>query len=182
MATKSNQVVFALDPRIRIWPDPALRSKSIEVVCFDEKLTHDARRLALFMKMADGQGIAAQQCGLLCSLLLVQQESKVLPMVNPAILERSEEASLDVEGCLSLPGLSVHVPRWQAVRVKAQDLEGSEFTLEAEGHLARVIQHEIDHLEGRLIIDYLPLLDKMSFFGEVFQDKNLEEQSKPEQA
>lgn len=165
MAAKES--AFQLDARIRIFPDPILRSPAKKITEFDEALKKTANRMALFMRASGGQGIAAQQCGLLGAILLFEHEDKIVPAINPRLLEYSEEVVVEAEGCLSLPGLEFQVPRFEAVRAEAQDLEGSAFTMELVGNSARVLQHEMDHLHGRIVFDYLPAADKISLLSQI---------------
>lgn len=101
-------------------------------------------------------GVAAQQVNLDERLVVIDARDKhgLLKLINPEIISR-EGRSIEEEGCLSLPGITVKVPRAEKVTVKAKNERGEEITLEADGFLARVLQHEIDHLNGRMIVDYL---------------------------
>ena len=146
--------------QIRQYPDPVLRQAARPVEHFDEDLKALAERMIRLMHDASGAGLAAPQIGLLRRLFVFQPDVDAEPrvLVNPEIVERSEETSVEGEGCLSLyllidEDLTVPVERALRVTVRAQDLDGAEVEFESEGHEARIIQHEVDHLEGKLIVD-----------------------------
>ncbi len=122
---------------------------------FDEELTAEIERMGVLMHDALGIGLAATQLGVLHRVLVyrVDPEEPVTALVNPVLEWSSEEQELAEEGCLSLPGVHVEVERPAQVRVRARDAAGAELEIEAEGLHARVIQHEIDHLDGVLILD-----------------------------
>ena len=140
---------------IRQWGDPVLRSVTSEVTVFDDALRARVARMEGLMEDAVGAGLAAPQVGSLERMFVyrVEREGEATAVVNPRIVWRSEDEETDFEGCLSLSEVVVEVSRPVAVRVEAQDLDGSPMTIEAEGFEARVIQHEYDHLEGVLIVD-----------------------------
>ncbi len=140
---------------VRKYGDPVLRSRAREIDVFDATLADEARRMEQLMDQALGIGLAATQLGVMHRLLVyrVEPEGPLGVLVNPEIEFKGDEAETLEEGCLSLPGVSVEVERPLHVRVRAQDLEGKPLTLEAEGLEARVIQHEVDHLDGVLILD-----------------------------
>jgi peptide deformylase len=146
--------------QIRQYPDPVLRSAARPVEHFDDDLQALAQRMITLMHDANGAGLAAPQIGLLRRLFVYQADGDSEPrvLVNPEILARSEETAVEGEGCLSLYALiddDVTIPVERAVRVtvRAHDEAGAPVEFEAEGHEARVIQHETDHLDGRLIVD-----------------------------
>ena len=141
--------------RIRKLGDPALRSTAVPVERFDEALAAEVRQMSELMHDALGIGLAATQVGVLHRVLVYQAypEDPVTALVNPRLTWRSEELESAEEGCLSLPGVHVEVERAARVRVQARDPDGAELEVEAEGLQARVIQHEIDHLDGILILD-----------------------------
>jgi peptide deformylase len=141
--------------QIRQLGDPALRAVALPIERFDEALRDDAERMAAIMIDARGVGLAAPQVGSLGRLVVVRagEDAPVVALCNPRIVWRSEEEESDFEGCLSIGEISVEVPRAVAVRVEAQDLDGRPFELAPEGFQARVIQHELDHLDGVLILD-----------------------------
>ncbi|MBP9146134.1 MAG: peptide deformylase [Thermoanaerobaculia bacterium] len=144
---------------ILLFPDPILRKKTEEVQAFDSSLDRLVAEMSEAMYAAPGVGLAAPQIGDLRRVALVDVDpsgpkSLLHVLVNPRIVARAG-AETDIEGCLSIPGFTERVERPLAVRVAAQRLSGEAFELEAEGFFARVLCHEIDHLEGILFIDHL---------------------------
>ncbi|HMD51609.1 MAG TPA: peptide deformylase [Solirubrobacteraceae bacterium] len=141
--------------RVRKLGDPVLRATAVPVERFDADLQEEVRRMGELMHDALGIGLAANQVGVLHRVLVFQahEEDELVALVNPVIESVSEELEVAEEGCLSLPGVHVEVERPARVEVSARDEEGRELQLEAEGLRARVIQHEIDHLDGILILD-----------------------------
>ena len=138
---------------IRTFGDPVLNSRATPVKEFDESLKRLAEDMFRIMREAEGVGLAGNQIGRLKRLFVVAYEDEEFAIVNPSIEERSEEVEKEVEGCLSIPGIRVEVERPAAVTITGQDLTGAPLRLEAEGILARAFQHEIDHLDGVLILD-----------------------------
>jgi peptide deformylase len=140
---------------VRKLGDPALRARAVPVDIFDERLAAEVERMGELMVDALGVGLAATQLGILHRVLVyrVNVEDPVTVLVNPEIEWRSEELETAVEGCLSLPGVHVDVERHARVRVRARDEKGAELEIDAEALTARVIQHEIDHLDGVLVLD-----------------------------
>jgi peptide deformylase len=140
---------------VRRLGDPVLRSQAVPVERFDQTLADEAARMGALMADALGIGLAAPQIGVLHRVLVyrVEPDSPVNALVNPEIEWRGTELETMEEGCLSLPGIHVDVERPIHVRVRAQDAAGEQLTIEASGLEARVIQHEVDHLDGVLILD-----------------------------
>jgi peptide deformylase len=140
---------------VRKLGDPVLRATALPVERFDEPLRAEIERMGELMHDALGIGLAATQLGVLHRVLVYRAhtEDPLRALVNPELDWLSEELETADEGCLSLPGVHVPVERHAQVRVRARDGDGAEFVLEAEGLEARVIQHEIDHLNGVLILD-----------------------------
>ncbi len=140
---------------VRKFGDPVLRTKALPVERFDEALRDEARRMGELMHDALGVGLAATQLGVLHRVLVFRAhcEDPLSVLVNPRIEWESEERDLAEEGCLSLPGVHVEVERAVALRVRASDETGLERLLELEGLSARIVQHEVDHLDGILILD-----------------------------
>jgi peptide deformylase len=138
---------------VRKFGDPVLKSRATEVKEFDASLANLAEEMLLTMREREGVGLAANQVGRLKRLLVAEIEEDQLVLVNPTVKPSTEETELTPEGCLSIPGIHVEVERPVGVTVSAQDLEGAPFELEATGLLARVLQHEVDHLDGVLILD-----------------------------
>jgi peptide deformylase len=140
---------------IRTFGDPVLRAKARPVERFDDALRDEVSRMGRLMHDSIGIGLAATQVGTLHRLLVyrVQHESPIVALVNPVLEWSGKEAEIADEGCLSLPGVLVEVERPIHVRVSARDEFGEEIEVEAAGLEARVIQHEMDHLDGVLILD-----------------------------
>ena len=144
----------ALDQVVK-FGDPVLRSAASPVTEFDDELAEEAERMIGLMRDAIGVGLAATQLGKLRRMLVFQVGSEAEPtvLVNPEIEWRSDELATAEEGCLSLPGVVVDVERPLYVRARAVDVRGELLTIEASGLEARVIQHELDHLDGVLMLD-----------------------------
>ncbi|MEJ7893026.1 MAG: peptide deformylase [Solirubrobacteraceae bacterium] len=143
---------------VRKYGDPVLRSRAIEIDRFDERLVEEARRMGQVMHDALGIGLAATQVGIMHRVLVyrVGDDAALAALVNPQVEWRGKEEEIAEEGCLSLPGVHVEVERPVHVRVRGLDELGDALTIEASGLEARVIQHEIDHLDGVLILDRTP--------------------------
>jgi peptide deformylase len=142
---------------VRQYPDPVLRMKANEVGDFDESVTELVERMTLLMDEARGVGLAAPQLGVLRRILVYRkaEEEPVVALVNPRVVSTGEEVEAADEGCLSLGAATVvvEVERPTALKIEASSPEGEPISIEAEGLEARVIQHELDHLDGVLIID-----------------------------
>jgi peptide deformylase len=143
---------------VRTYGDPVLRSEARPVEVFDDRLRDQVAKMAAIMNDALGIGLAATQVGVLQRLLVyrVEHESPVNALINPVLEWSSKDEEILEEGCLSLPGVHVDVERPIYVRVRAQDATGEPIVVEASGLEARVIQHEMDHLDGVLILDRTP--------------------------
>lgn len=149
---------------IKLYPDPVLRVVCPPVERFDDELERLVDDMVETMYAAPGVGLAAPQIGVEQRLTVIdptagEERGNLLVLVNPTIRERRGSES-DVEGCLSLPGIAEKVERAESLVVDASDVEGTAFEIEAGGLLARVIQHEIDHLDGVLFVDRLTGLRK----------------------
>jgi peptide deformylase len=140
---------------VRKLGDPVLRATALPVERFDEDLKIEVQRMGELMHDALGVGLAATQLGVLHRVLVYKAyvDDPVTALVNPVMEWMSEERELGDEGCLSLPGVHVEVERHAQVRVRGRDETGRPLEIEAEGLEARVIQHELDHLNGVLILD-----------------------------
>jgi peptide deformylase len=140
---------------IRKLGDPVLKSSATPVDHFDDALRSQVQRMAGIMNDAIGVGLAAPQLGVSQRLLVyrVGPDAPVIALANPEIAWRSDDSETFEEGCLSIPGIQVDVERPVHVRVQARDEEGGERVVEASGLEARVIQHEMDHLDGVLILE-----------------------------
>jgi peptide deformylase len=139
--------------QVRQYGDPVLRMRANEVEAFDGELARLAERMVELMHEAEGIGLAATQVGVLRRLFVFNDDGEDRVMVNPVITRRDGDAEVDDEGCLSLGSVRVPVERVVAVTISASDESGGDVTLELEGLSARVVQHELDHLDGTLMID-----------------------------
>lgn len=138
---------------VRTFGDPVLKSRAAPVETFDEPLTRLAEDMLETMRAYEGVGLAANQVGRLKRILVAALEDEEIVIVNPVIEDKSDERETDSEGCLSIPEIQVDVERPVAVTVSGQDLTGQPVRLEAKDLLARILQHEIDHLDGVVILD-----------------------------
>jgi len=149
---------------IVIWPDPILKKKASPVSQVDDSIRSLVNDMFETMYAADGVGLAAPQIGVLKQVLVLdttprQPESKPVAMINPQIIAK-EGTTRYSEGCLSVPGEAEEVDRAARVTVKFLDVSGREQTIEADGLLAVAIQHETDHLQGTMFVDYLSPLKR----------------------
>jgi peptide deformylase len=144
------------------FPDPRLRTRAEPVRTFDAQLKQFVADLFETMYAANGVGLAATQVNVHQRVLVADMSDdrkQPLALINAQILEKSG-SQVYQEGCLSFPGLYADVTRALSVKVKAQDVDGKEIIVEAEGPLAVCIQHEMDHLEGKVFVDYLSSLKR----------------------
>ena len=168
MAEEQGQVIEGeqLDPerearrrlalaQIRQYGDPVLRMRASEIESFDEDLRRLVERMIGLMQDARGVGLAGTQVGTLQRLFVFQpaEDEEPRAVVNPVLVEASDEKLADTEGCLSLQGVTIPVERPLRVTLEGKDERGADVRLELEEHAARVVQHELDHLDGILIID-----------------------------
>jgi peptide deformylase len=168
--------------RVMRFDEPPLRRKAKKVKEFDDGLKALAQDMLETMHASNGVGLAAPQVGISQRLIVVQlppeepaeeegetpaaeqqppAPSPVFVLANPEIVEQSEEQEVDEEGCLSVPGIVGEVSRPAVIKLRAQNLKGKPVRLTAEGYLARVFQHEMDHLDGVLFIDRVEGADKL---------------------
>ncbi len=138
---------------VKTFGDPVLKTRAARVKEFDDALLRLTEEMLVTMREREGVGLAANQVGRLRRVLVAGIEEDEYVLINPVIEARSDETEVLPEGCLSIPGILVDVERPVAVTVSGQDEAGKEIRFEAEGLLARVFQHEIDHLDGVLILD-----------------------------
>jgi peptide deformylase len=144
------------------FPDPRLRTVAQPVTVFDEKLKTFVEDMFETMYSANGVGLAATQVNVHERVLVADmsdERNQPLALVNPEILEK-DGAQVYQEGCLSFPGIYADVTRALSVKVRAQDVAGKEIVVEAEGPLAVCIQHEMDHLAGKVFVDHLSALKR----------------------
>ena len=141
--------------RVRTFGDPVLKSRGTEVKSFGPELQGEAAEMFSIMRDALGVGLAATQLGIMHRLLVFQAGLDATPsaIVNPVLEWLSDDLAIAIEGCLSLPGVTVEVERPLHARVRGRDPHGEPVLVEASGLEARVLQHEIDHLDGVLILD-----------------------------
>jgi peptide deformylase len=142
---------LALD--IRTFGDPVLKTRAAAVEIFDDSVARLTEDMLATMRENDGVGLAANQVGRLRRVLVASVEDEDYVIVNPILSDRSETTEKGQEGCLSIPGINVEVDRPTAVTVTGQDASGEPLRIEAQDMLARVLQHEVDHLDGVLILD-----------------------------
>ena len=148
--------------RIKKYPDPILRKKSglvHEITPKEQKLFED---MLLTMEISGGIGLAAPQIGHSKQIIVINIDKDILKMANPKIL-KSKGTGKMVEGCLSVPEMNIEIKRPDEVVVGGLDEKGRYIEIKAKGLLARVLQHEIDHLNGKLILDYTHLLKKILY-------------------
>jgi peptide deformylase len=141
--------------QIRQYPDSVLRMQAREVEDFDGDLRRLAERMTQLMRDASGVGLAATQVGVIRRLFVFQADPEEEPVVvvNPVLAASSDETAVEDEGCLSMQGVQMPVERPISIRLEGRDLEGGELSLDLSEHAARVAQHELDHLDGVLILD-----------------------------
>jgi peptide deformylase len=144
--------------QVRQFGDPVLKAKAVPVERFDDQLRAEVARMAGVMGDAIGVGLAATQLGVMHRVLVykVGEDGLLAALVNPELEWAGDDEEEAEEGCLSLPGVHVDVERPVRVRVRARDEHGDKLVVEASGLEARVIQHEMDHLDGVLILDRVP--------------------------
>jgi peptide deformylase len=144
--------------QVRQFGDPVLKAKAVPVERFDDQLRAEVARMAGIMGDAIGVGLAATQLGVMHRVLVykVGEDGLLAALVNPELEWEGDDVEEAEEGCLSLPGVHVDVERPLRVRVRARDEHGDKLVIEASGLEARVIQHEMDHLDGVLILDRIP--------------------------
>jgi len=140
--------------------EPILRERAKKVTRFDASLHRLLDEMVEIMREAPGIGLAANQIGVPLQVAVIELEETVTELINPQIVRASGEV-VDWEGCLSIPGFVAEVKRNARVTIKARDRHGKEFRVKGEELFARALQHEIDHLNGVLYIDYLESLEEL---------------------
>lgn len=147
--------------KIYTYGEPILRKVARPVREINEAIRKLAEDMMATMEAAEGVGLAATQVGLLDRIIVVNPKEgrKPFTLINPEIISRAGEEVLE-EGCLSIPGLREKVKRSHRLLVKGMDLNGKEIRLEGEGLIARILEHEVDHLKGILFIDHLSLIKR----------------------
>jgi len=157
---------------IRVLGDPILREETKPVAEVTNELRTLVKDMFETMYLAKGIGLAAPQVGRTERLAVVDVDDKPLVLLNPEILAASGKPAKAEEGCLSIPDVYGDVERPSSVRVRALDLEGNSFEIEATELLGRCLQHEIDHLHGKLFIDYLSVLKRRSALSKWTKEKD----------
>ena len=150
--------------RVRIYGDPVLRKKAEKITDFNKSLRDLADRIVETMYAKNGIGLAGPQVGVSRKISVIditfgKEVDKILTIINPEIIEFEGTSTIE-EGCLSVPGIFEDVIRPEMVKIRFQDLSGKEREMEVEGFLARIIQHEIDHMDGVLFTDRLSTIKR----------------------
>ena len=156
---------------IRVLGDPVLREETRPVETITDELRMLARNMFETMYLAKGIGLAAPQVGRTERIAVVDVEDNPLVIINPEVVDSDGKAKGE-EGCLSIPDIYGDVERAATVRVRATALDGEEFEVAAEGLFARCLQHEIDHLHGKLFLDYLSVLKRRSAMAKWSKEKD----------
>jgi peptide deformylase len=149
---------------LRVYPDPVLRTPAEKIVDFDGSLKVLAEEMIMTLRKITGLGLAAPQVGVSRRIVLVAPDAEAgheIVLVNPEII-RSDGWEDAEEGCLSFPGIFVKIGRCTRVVVRYHDLQGQSHEMQAEGLLARAVQHELDHLDGRLLVDRMSAIQRVS--------------------
>ena len=160
---------------ILIYPDTVLKTKAQEIENIDQDLVDLCEDMKKSMYAAPGVGLAAPQVGYSKRLILVdptagKSSDTLMVVLNPVIVE-SEGAVTDSEMCLSVPEVSVDVKRFKKILVKGKSISGKDIKIEAEEYLARIFQHEIDHLDGKVILDYASFLKRSLYLKKMKKGK-----------
>ncbi|MDD4520101.1 MAG: peptide deformylase [Alphaproteobacteria bacterium] len=162
--------------KIYEYPESVLRQKAKRIEKITPEIKQKLSDMLETMYLDDGVGLAANQVGLLERLVVIdvsheKDDPKPLKMINPEIIKHSDETSEGEEGCLSLPDQSAVVERYDTVTVRYMDEEGMEHTIEGKGLLSVALQHELDHLEGKLFIDRISPLKRNIIIRKLRKDK-----------
>ncbi len=145
--------------KILKYPNPILKKVSEPVEVFDDELAKFVKKLFTAMKASDGVGLAAPQVGVLKKIAVIEYDEKKYVLINPRVIDQRGLVD-EEEGCLSFPGIYAHVQRPEWVKVETFDVNGEKQTYEVSGFTARAFLHEMDHLSGKLFIDYLSNLKR----------------------
>ena len=151
---------------IKKFNDPALRKKCQKLEKFDKKAKKLIVDMVQTMEKSQGIGLAAPQVGVLKRIIVVKagfRGRRILVLINPKILEKSRKTETTEEGCLSFPGIFLKIKRAKEIEVEGFDINKEKLRLKAKGLLARVLQHEIDHLDGVLFFDRLSFIKRIGF-------------------
>ena len=156
---------------IRVLGDPVLREETTPVATITDELRDLVKNMFETMDLAKGIGLAAPQVGRSERVAVIGVEDQRFAIINPEIVESDAKRAKAEEGCLSIPDVYGDVERPARVRVRAMDLDGNTFEVEAGDLLGRCLQHEIDHLHGRLFVDYLSVLKRRSAMAKWAKEK-----------
>lgn len=146
-----------IELKIRTWPDKILRTKCKKVKTVDAGIREILDEMCVLMREHKGVGLAANQAGIDMRLAVIEAEDKIFKLVNPCIIKKQGKFAI-LEGCLSFPGLEIEVKRSNKIWVNSLDEKGEPSSLEVDGILAIIFQHEIDHLDG------ISFIDRISFW------------------
>ena len=149
--------------RILTYPNPILRQKAESIETVDDNVRHLIETMTDAMYMDDGVGLAATQIGITKRLIVFDAGEGLQALINPEIIETGNESQAMEEGCLSLPGIRMEITRPTHVVIKGLDEQGNPVLMDAEGLKARILQHEIDHLDGVLIVDRASSIQRSLF-------------------
>lgn len=152
--------------QIRKYGDKILKKKAKKITKIDENTVRLAHDMAETMRLGQGIGLAANQVGVLKRIIVIEadfENGQVLALINPKIAKKSRDKSIDKEGCLSFPDIFLDIKRSNRVKVKAKNVKGEKVIIDADGLLARALQHEIDHLNGILFYKRLPAMKRIAF-------------------
>ncbi len=138
---------------IRTFGDPVLKTRAAPVETFDDSLANLAAEMLVTMRAHEGVGLAANQVGRLKRILVAGTEDEEYVIVNPLVEDVAGTTEKELEGCLSIPGIQVQVERPTSLTILGQDASGAPLRIQASGLLARILQHEMDHLDGILILN-----------------------------
>lgn len=159
---------------IRTYPDPVLRKTCEPIESITGETVILCNNMLETMHLAQGAGLAANQVGVSSRLIVIdprtKKESKPIILINPVIMEQDSE-EINEEGCLSFPKFYEYIKRAKKVLVKGINIQGEPFEMECEGFLARAVQHELDHLNGILLIDHLSPVKKDLFKKKYMKDR-----------
>ena len=151
---------------IRTYGDPTLRQQAEPVGEIDDEIRALCEQMVEAMIRANGVGLAAPQIGISKRIIILDVDGEFHILLNPELVETSEETEPVIEGCLSVPGVDAPVERSIHAVIKGTNLQGQEVRIEGEGLLARAMQHEIDHLNGKLFLDHLGTARRQSLLKE----------------
>jgi peptide deformylase len=157
---------------IRVLGDPVLREDTVPVATITDELRELVKNMFETMDLAKGIGLAAPQVGRSERVAVIGVDEQRFAIINPEIVDSDTKRAKAEEGCLSIPDVYGDVERPAGVRVRAMDLDGKTFEVEAGELLARCLQHEIDHLHGRLFVDYLSVLKRRSAMAKWAKEKD----------